>query len=291
MVIQSTTMTDRLIDCCPVGCGKEFVVTDVRLAEGCLLSCVACGQLVSQISQSAYTESMAEFDSETGTLPGAVSQGRHDRRMARIFAQIREMLNLTEVDRFRLLDVGCSTGALMMSAQRCGIETEGVEPARLAALAAQAAGFKVFPGTLAEAAFPAESFQAVTLIEVIEHLREPGEVLREAWRILEPHGVLIVGTGNAASWTVALMKGGWDYFQVSRHGGHISFFTPHSLGLLAARCGFRLERLETRHVRFVESYQASPVVYRGLKVLGEILNVPARLLNRGHDMLAYLRKV
>jgi len=284
-------MTDRQIDSCPVGCGKDFLVTDVQLTEGHLLGCVACGQLVSQISRSAYTTSMAEFDTETGTLPGAMSQRRHDRRLARTFTRLRKMLHLHESDRFRLLDVGCSTGALMMSAQRCGIEAEGVEPAKRAALAAQAAGLRVYPGTLAEAGFSAESFQAATLIEVIEHLCEPGEVLREAWRILEPHGVLIVGTGNAASWTVALMKGRWDYFQVSRHGGHISFFTPHSLGLLASRCGFRIERIETRHVRFAESYQTSPIVYRSLKVLGEMLNGPARLLNRGHDMLAYLRKV
>jgi SAM-dependent methyltransferase len=178
-----------------------------------------------------------------------------------------------------------------MSAQRCGIDAEGVEPAQRAAQAAQAAGLRVFPGMLAEAGFPSASFPAVTLIEVIEHLREPGDVLREVWRILEANGVLIVGTGNAASWTVTFMKGGWDYFQVNRHGGHISFFTPHSLACLAARCGFRIERIETRHVRFVESYQASPTVYRGLKVLGEMLNVPARFLNRGHDMLAFLRKV
>jgi len=291
VVIPETTMADRLIDSCPVGCGKEFVVSDIKLAEGHLLSCAVCGHLVSQISQSAYTESMAEFDSETGTLPGAKSQIRHDRRLARTFRQLRAMLNLEEADRLCLLDVGCSSGALMMTARQCGIEAEGVEPAKRAALAAQAAGFNVYPGTLAEAAFPSESFQAVTLIEVIEHLREPGELLREAWRILKPNGILIVGTGNATSWTVALMKGKWDYFQVSRHGGHISFFSPHSLDLLATRCGFHIERLETRHVRFAESYQASPIVYRGLKVLGELLNSPARLLDRGHDMLGYLRKV
>jgi SAM-dependent methyltransferase len=166
-----------------------------------------------------------------------------------------------------------------------------VEPAPRAAQAARAAGLKVFEGTLAEAKFPPAGFRAATLIEVIEHLREPGDVLREAWRILGPHGILIIGTGNAASWTVRFMKGRWDYFQVNRHGGHVSFFTPHSLGLLASRCGFRIERVETRHVRFVESYQAPPVVYRGLKVLGEVLNVPGRLLNKGHDMLAFLRRV
>jgi len=284
-------MTDRLITSCPIGCEKELVETDVTLSEGNLLGCVACGQLVSQICESAYIASMAEFDTSTGTLPSPISQRRHDHRAARMFRTLRRLMQIQDEERMRLLDIGCSTGALILSAQRCGIDAEGVEPARRAAQAAQAAGLRVFPGTLADAGFPSGSFQAATLIEVIEHLHEPGDVLREVWRLLEAHGVLIVGTGNAASWTVGFMKGGWDYFQVARHGGHISFFTPHSLDCLAAHCGFRLDRIETRHVRFVESYQASPVVYRGLKVLGEVLNVPARLLNRGHDMLAFLRKV
>jgi len=284
-------MTDRLIVNCPVECGKELVETDVALSEGNLLGCVVCGQLVSQIRESVYIASMAEFDTSVGTLPGPTSQQRHDQRAVRMFRTLRRLLLVREEERIRLLDIGCSTGALIMSAQRCGIDAEGVEPAPRAAQAAQAAGLRVFAGTLAEAGFPSASFQAATLLEVIEHLREPGDVLREAWRILNARGVLIVGTGNAASWTVALMKGGWDYFQVSRHGGHISFFTPQSLGRLAIRCGFRVERIETRHVRFVESYQASPLVYRGLKVLGEILNVPAKFLNRGHDMLVFLRKV
>ena len=284
-------MTDRLITSCPVGCEKELVETDVALSEGNLLGCVACGQLVSQICESAYIASMAEFDTSTGTLPSPTSQRRHDHRAARMFRTLRRLMQIQDEEHMRLLDIGCSTGALILSAQRCGIDAEGVEPARRAAQAAQAAGLRVFPGTLADAGFPSGSFQAATLIEVIEHLHEPGDVLREVWRLLEAHGVLIVGTGNAASWTVGFMKGGWDYFQVDRHGGHISFFTPHSLECLAAHCGFRIDRIETRHVRFVESYQASPVVYRGLKVLGEVLNVPARLLNRGHDMLAFLRKV
>jgi len=283
-------MTDRLITTCPVGCGRDLVETDIALPEGNLLRCAACGQLVSQIDASAYAESMAEFDSATGTLPGAASQQRHDQRAARMFDRLRGMLGLGREARIRLLDIGCSTGALMMSAVRCGLDVEGVEPARQAAEAAQAAGLRVFHGTLAEAGFPSAEFQAATLIEVIEHLREPGDVLREAWRVLGPKGVLIVGTGNVASWTVAYMKGGWDYFQVNRHGGHISFFTSHSLDRLATRCGFRIERLETKHVRFAESYQASPMIYRGLKGLSEILNGPARLLNRGHDMLAFLRK-
>jgi 2-polyprenyl-3-methyl-5-hydroxy-6-metoxy-1,4-benzoquinol methylase len=234
---------------------------------------------------------MQEFDTETGTLPATDAQARHDQRSARMFARIKHLVGLPAGQRLRLLDVGCSTGALMLSARREGIDVTGVEPAVRAAGAAQAAGLTVYAGTLAEAALPSLTFHAATLIEVIEHLTKPGEVLREIRRILVPGGVLVIGTGNAASWTVRLMGGGWDYFQVGRHGGHISFFTPESLRRLAVRCGFQVERIETRHVRFVESYQAPKPVYRALKIIAEVLNVPARWTDKGHDMLMYLRKV
>lgn len=284
-------IADRMIARCPIGCDGELTETNLTLPEGNLLRCAVCGQLVSQISESAYTASMAEFDTTTGTLPTASTQRRHDQRAAQMFSTLKAMLNVRDGSRLRLLDIGCSTGALLMTARQHGIDAEGVEPAERAARAAQSAGLKVVPGTLIEAAYPSDSFQAATLMEVIEHLSQPGDVLQEVWRVLEPNGILVVGTGNAASWTVQFMRGGWDYFQVSRHGGHISFFTPGSLTRLAARCGFRIDRLETRRVEFVGSYQASPVVYRSLKILGEVLNPPARLLNRGHDMRAFLRKV
>jgi len=283
--------TVRLITRCPVGCDGELNETTLLLPEGNLLSCSACGQLVSQIDESAYRAALTKFDSATGTLPAASAQGRHNQRAARLFERIRVMLHVRTGERMRLLDIGCSTGALIMSALREGIDAEGVEPAERAARAAQAEGLRVFSGTLAAAAYPAGRFQAATLMEVIEHLRDPGDLLQEAWRILAPGGILAVGTGNAASWTVALMGGRWDYFGVERFGGHVSFFTPRSLARLAERCGFRIEGIESRCVRFVESYQASKVVYRTLKVVGEVLNGPARWLNRGHDMLAFLRKV
>jgi 2-polyprenyl-3-methyl-5-hydroxy-6-metoxy-1,4-benzoquinol methylase len=280
----------RIILTCPVGCASGWHATKLTLAEGCLLACDACGHLFSQIQVAAYGEALTKFDTEIGTLPHAASQARHDKRANRMFKTLRAMISVAPGERLRLLDVGCSSGALLMSALQAGLDAEGVEPAPRAAEAARAAGLTVCSGTLTEAAFPTERFQAVTLMEVIEHLPQPMEVLQEVHRILAPGGVLVVGTGNADSWTVAVMGDRWDYFDVGRYGGHISFFSPQSLDRLAARCGFRIERLETRRVRFAESFQTSLAKYRALKVVAEVLSVPATWLNKGHDMLAFLRK-
>jgi len=281
---------EKLIKRCPVGCEGDLVETAIVLPEGSLRRCLACGQLVSQITAQAFTSSMKEFDQPRGTLPTPHTQRRHDARAAKLFGTVAMLVRSEPVAVVRYLDVGCSSGALLRSALRHGFDAEGVEPAAQAAEFAKSTGLKVFHGYLEEARFPASSFDAVTLMEVIEHLPDPSALLREVWRILKPNGVLVVGTGNGASWTVRLVGARWGYFQVAEHGGHISFFNPLSLAILARRCGFDVERSETRRVSLAEPHEAGRVMYRMLKVVAEVLATPARLFGKGHDMLVFLRK-
>ena len=280
----------RLIECCPVGCSDTLTETTIVLPEGPLRRCHACGQLVSQITAIAYASSMKEFDTPRGTLPTLRTQRRHDARAAKLFGTVRALIRSESGTGARLLDIGCSSGALLRSAMTHGFDAEGVEPAAQAAEFAKSTGLNVFHGYLEDAHFPASSFDAVTLMEVIEHLPDRGSGVGGARWLLKPNGVLVVGTGNGASWTVRLVGARWGYFQVADHGGHISFFNPMSLALLAQRCGFDVERSETRRVSLAERKEAGFVSYRLLRVATEVLAMPARLFGRGHDMLVFLRK-
>lgn len=279
----------RLIERCPVGCPNDLVDTAIVLPEGPLRRCPSCGQLVSQITAQAYAASMREFNTPRGTLPTQRTQQRHDVRAAKLFKTVSSLLQ-TESGRGRLLDIGCSSGALLESARRQGFDVEGVEPAAQAAEYARSTGLTVFQGYLQDACYTAASFDVVTLMEVIEHLADPSALLKEVWRVLKPNGVFVVGTGNGASWTVQLVGASWGYLHVAQHGGHISFFNPDSLGNLAKQCGFRVERIETRRVSLADKQQTGRVKYGVLKVLAEMLALPARMCGKGHDMLAFLRK-
>jgi hypothetical protein len=86
------------------------------------------------------------------------------------------------------------------------------------------------------------------------------------------------------------MKAKWDYFQIAKDAGHVSFYNPESVALLARRCGFETVRIETARVRFHEKGDVPAARYTMGKLSAELLNVPARFLGRGHDMLAYLRR-
>jgi 2-polyprenyl-3-methyl-5-hydroxy-6-metoxy-1,4-benzoquinol methylase len=282
-------MSVRYIDSCPVGCTAALSTTDIVMPEGPLLSCNACGQLVSQISEADYLRSMQAFDDAGFNLPDARAAARRARHAGARLARIRALLGGRLDRRPRLIDVGCSRGDFVAAATASAFDAEGVEPAPQIAAAARAAGRKVHTGLLEEQQFADAQFDAVSLFEVVEHLRAPLVLLRECRRILRPGGVMLLSTGNAASWTARVMKARWDYFQTEKDAGHVSFFNPRSIALLAERTGFEVAAVVTSRVRFAEKSDLRGLAYGVTKLAAEALALPARFYGCGHDMLVYLR--
>lgn len=279
----------RHIDACPVGCAGALEPTALVLPEGPLLKCSACAQLVSQVSAARYWEAMQAFDEPQFNQPTQREAARRTSVAQRRLKRIAALLGQPPGD-CRLIDVGCSRGHFVSAAAALGFMAEGVEPAPQIAAAARASGLVVHLGLLEDLRLPDASFDAVTLFEVIEHLKEPIPLLRECARILKPGGILCITTGNAASWTVALTGARWDYFHIEQDAGHVSFFNPASLALLAQRGGFRAEAIETARVKFFDKGEVGRVRYALGKLAAELLSLPARLASRGHDMIAYLRR-
>jgi len=280
---------ERFITQCPVGCGAPLVASEIVVPEGALLRCAACGQLVSPCSEDAYRAALAKWDTAAGTLPDSRSLRRHSRVSRRRLETVLALLS-DRGSRARLLDVGCSSGAFLRVARELGLEAEGVEISSEAAEAARQAGFRVHTGLLENAGYPDASFDAIALIELLEHLREPRGLLAECGRILRPGGILMATTPNGASWTARAMGASWDVFSLRGMGGHVSFFNPGSLRLLAQRSGFEVAGLETRQVRLAEKGQLPAVAYRLVKVVASALDMPARLAGAGHNLTLYARR-
>ncbi len=277
------------ISACPVGCGTSLAPTEIHLPEGPLRRCASCGQLISAASESRYWETMASFNAPGFNQPAPRELERRRRVAGRRLKTISRLLAKPPAQ-IRLVDIGCSRGQFVDFAAQAGFAAEGVEPAQDIAAAARAAGLNVRTGLLEDQAYPDAAFDAASLFEVVEHLREPLPLLRECRRILKPGGILIISTGNAASWTVRAMGARWDYFHIEKDGGHISFFNPGSISVLAGNAGFDVERIETSRVKFHEKGDIPSAVYTIEKIAAELLNLPAQLAGRGHDLLVYLRR-
>jgi SAM-dependent methyltransferase len=90
-------------------------------------------------------------------------------------------------------------------------------------------------------------YDAVLAADVLEHLRDPGRLIREARRVLRPDGSLIACVPNIGHWyprvRVALGLFGYDQ-RGPLDRGHLRFFTRRSITRLVEREGFAIRHLE-----------------------------------------------
>lgn len=157
------------------------------------------------------------------------------------------------------LDVGCSLGHFIEGIRRhsewkvAGVEwsQEGVHFARMQL------GLDVRQGELANCGFESASVDYLHVNNVLEHVRNPIDFLKECRRILRPGGTFCLSVPNGWVDSRSLIT---FYSQEKRPGrskdGHLFFFHRQALLALLGQYGFNLRRSYSYGIR------------RGLRVLG-----------------------
>lgn len=135
----------------------------------------------------------------------------------------------------KLLEIGCGNGTMLSSMQEFGWTAQGVDFDPNAVQVARDRGLNVQLGTLKDQGYQNESFDALVMVHVIEHLSDPRDLLRECYRILKVGGHLIVVTPNASSWGHKLYGQNWRGLEPPRH---LRIFTISSIKEMAVQAGF-----------------------------------------------------
>ncbi len=99
-------------------------------------------------------------------------------------------------------------------------------------------GLDVRLGDLSDLEFPAKSFDAVTIWEVIEHLTNPKRTIEEIRHLLRPGGYLFLSTPNGDSLQARFWRKYWAGWDAPRH---LQVFTPQVLCHLLEENGFVLK--------------------------------------------------
>jgi len=117
----------------------------------------------------------------------------------------------------RLLDIGCGGGLLSEPMSRLGFTVVGVDASErnIGTASAHAAeqGLQIdYRASTAEALKAAgERFDVILNMEVIEHVADPAQFLRDCAALLKPGGLMIVATLNRTLKAFALAKVGAEY--------------------------------------------------------------------------------
>ena len=169
---------------------------------------------------------------------GCADYRYHDERKSEPFSRFVWDARIRKIRRFvpggNFLDVGCSFGGFLRSASK-HFTPHGIEISVYAGrYARESTGGSVHIGTLDDHPFPPGHFDVITLIEVLEHIKEPAAAIATCHDLLRKGGLLVIQTANMEGLQARIGGPDYAYFMP----GHLSYFSRRNLTGILVKKGF-----------------------------------------------------
>lgn len=193
-------------------------------------------------------------------------------RVARIENQSQILYNLQKFlpKKGKILDIGAATGAFLQVAKKKGWNVSGIEPSLWATrYAKKYYNLIIKNGTLHQDSFKQKNFDAISLIDVIEHVDSPRKLLESSKLFLKKNGVVVLVTPNYSSWISKILGERWWHVRPD----HIYYFDIDSLTMLVESLNFKILKIKYPGWNFSYDYWITrfkkklPIVYLALKHL------------------------
>jgi len=225
--------------CCITGSHDcEIVATKAR--EGHALRNVICRE-----SGLIYVDPLPIEDLETFYKEDyrksyknvVVPKKKHILRAGRVALSRFEQAQGVIESRMRCLDIGAGGGEWVYLLNRLGCDAVGIEPNKgYGGFARETYDVEVFSGMYQESNFEKETFDVLSLFQVLEHLADPVVDIRSMSEYLKPGGKFIIEVPDI------LFPG--MHFDHKWHDGHLYGFDVKTLEAVAARAGLKTVSLK-----------------------------------------------
>lgn len=205
----------------------------------------------------------------------------------RVFKKIKRLHQLSG----KILDIGCATGTFLEIAQINGWQAVGIEPSKWASrIGKEKYGLDIIQSTLETVKLKEKSFDAVTCLDVIEHVSSPRKLLANIHKVLKKGGVLCLVTPDVGSFVSKVLGENWWHIRPD----HMYYFTKETLSLLLLSLGYKIEKVNKYSWTFSLNYWITrlsnkfPSIY---KLLSMFKGKPFLTINFLDSLEIYARKI
>lgn len=221
--------------------------------------------------------------------------GDEDRRA--VAARLDVMFRRDLGHRGRLLEVGCGPGFLLKEFERLEWDVKGLEISAYAVRhGREKLSLEVVHGSIEDGLLPRESFDAVLMGDVLEHLPRPVEALRTIHGWMAPGGILVVAvpsTMNLLSARIGLAvygaRGRFKTLRIPPY--HLFEYTPRTVRTTLEAAGFDVLRVRQSAVPLSRmGLRGSALENMGKVSLQVLGHITSRCFNRGGDRLTVVAR-
>ncbi len=220
-------------------CGRETEHVEVYEKWGfSILECRACGLGSTRVEASFSSEELYDRDYyQGGRRDGYADYAISEQVLKHEFRRTLARLRRVGPAHGRLLEVGCAFGFFLEEAQLY-YECQGIELSEVAVRECRARGLTVHQGEVeTEILQRLGTMDAVAMLDCVEHLANPAEVLKRLAAALRPGGSLILTTGDWSSLPARLLGRRWRLMTPPQH---LFFFSRSNLSQLLERRGLEV---------------------------------------------------
>ena len=261
---------------CPA-CERPTLLRRSALGSYALRACPECGlELLDPQPEDSVLAEIYNHDYFLGEDGAESSARRSKMKSATAALYVDTLARLVGQENADLLEIGCGHGEVLLEAQRRGFRVSGIEiSAPAAAIANRSLGGPVVTvGAIQTLPFVEDRFDAVLAADVIEHVRDPEDLLLRIREMLSAGGVLLLITPSLNSWTRRLLGRRWMEYKVE----HLYYFSALSMRLLLERCGFEEIRIRPSRKVLTIDYIARHFSRFRVPILSPVIGLARRVI-------------
>lgn len=223
---------------------NRYVFSARRLPDGIryrIVKCRDCGLVRSDpvaeegLTAQLYTESSFDYDAELKNI--IATYGRYLRHLEKF-----------GVKKGSLLEIGCGNGFLLEEALAQGYAcVHGVEPSQDAVSRANdRVRAKIVNGLMRPGIFQENYFDVICMFQVLDHISDPGGLLKECYRILKPKGLVLCLNHNVEAFSARLLKSRSPIIDIE----HTYLFSPRTQRRIFQKYNFTVRQISAAYNRY-----------------------------------------